>query len=459
MFAIPGISALIVFILARPQEAFPLLQRVPFLHIFTAMAILGWVIDIRLRRLQPIAAPTLPWVAAFMIWCIASSAVIIPDQLLRRTVEIFIIFALYGTLAHGIQRFRTFQVVVGVLVATCLFIALTCFQQGMAPKQCVGGEDQNGDIAGHPDGRECETNEDCRGPDAEPGLEYHCEHVGVIGTYTIEDRVRYRGELHDPNEVSLTICAGALSMLIGFALRKRRLGWTVFYMVGVGIVFWTVFLTQSRGGLVAAMLVPAIWLVRKYGPLSLLPAVAVALPVLMLGGRTGEAADMSTTLRYEAWATGLDMFHHSPIFGVGPRQFGEHFFLTAHNSYVLTLAELGIPGMFFFVCVLYLSIKCLLVGVRQLAKIPGTQAAQVWGMTLLASMAGIVFQINTLSFAYHSVLWIFFGLCGAWCSAVRHHLPEFRPKLNWKDLLIVAGMCLTYAFGILPLYLKAKGFL
>jgi hypothetical protein len=368
-----------------------------------------------------------------------------------------ILFALYGTIAHGIQRWRTFQLVAGVLVTTCMFITLVCFHEGLAQKQCIGGEDADGDIQGHPDGRECETNEECRGPDAEPGLEYQCEHVGLFGTYTIEDRVRYRGELHDPNEVSLTIAAGALSVLIGFMLRKRHPLWMLLLGGAVAIVFFTIFQTQSRGGLVAAMLVPAIYLLRRYGPLSLVPAAIVALPVLLLGGRSGEAADVSTQLRYEAWATGLDMFHHSPIFGVGPRQFGEHHFLTAHNSYVLTLAELGLPGMILFVCVLYLSLKCLIVGIRMLARVPGTNAAQVWGMTLIASMAGIVFQINTLSFAYHSVLWIFFGLCGAWCSAVRHHLPDFKVKLNWKDLAIVASFCVLYAFVILPIFLKAKG--
>ncbi len=68
LFALPGIGLLIIFILARPQEFFPLLQRVPFLHLFTAFAVIGYVIDIRLRRLQPIAANTLPWIVAFLLW-------------------------------------------------------------------------------------------------------------------------------------------------------------------------------------------------------------------------------------------------------------------------------------------------------------------------------------------------------------------------------------------------------
>jgi O-antigen ligase len=334
-----------------------------------------------------------------------------------------------------------------------------CFHQGLSPRQCIGGEEQEGAITGKADGRECETSEQCRGPDAEPGLEYRCEHVGMLGTFSVEDRVRYRGDLQDPNEVALTLCAGGLALLIGFALRKKQPLAKVAIAGGVALVLATVWLTQSRGGLVAAMLVPGVYLVRRYGVLVLIPAGAIALPLLLLGGRSGEAADLSTAMRYDAWATGLDMWHHSPLFGVGARQFSEHHFLTAHNSYVLSLAELGIVGLYLFVAIVYLCIKTLVVGIRQLALVPGTAAAQVWGMALLASMVGIAFQINTLSFLYHPVLWIFFGLVGAWYSAVRFHRPELEITLGPRDWVAIAVLVLGYSVVVLPLFLKWKGFL
>jgi hypothetical protein len=458
LFAIPGIAALIIFILARPQEFFPLLQRVPFLHLFTALAVLGWVIDVRLRRLQPIAAPTLPWVIGFFVWAIIGTAVLLPDQLVNRTLELVSLFALYGTIAHAVQRFRTFQLVAGVVAATTLFIALVCFHQGLADLQCVAGEESNADIIGKPDGRPCENNEQCRGPDAEPGFEYRCEHVGLFGTYSIEERVRYRGELHDPNEVALTISAGALSLLIAFAIRKRRAPSVFFYGLGAALVFYTVFMTQSRGGLVAGLLVPGIFIVRRYGPKSLIPAAMVAIPVLMLGGRSGESADQSTLERYDAWSTGLSMFRSNPVFGVGARQFAEHHYLTAHNTFVLAFAELGFPGFVLFMAVLYLSFKSLIVGLRQLRNVPGSDVATTWGLALLASMAGIVFQINTLSFAYHAVMWIFFALVGAWSSAIRYHLPTFRVRMTWRDFFIVIAICASFIGIVLPLFLRSKGF-
>jgi hypothetical protein len=458
VFAIPGIVALIVFILARPQEFILVLQRVPFLHLFTVLAVIGWIVDVRLRRLQPIAVPTLPWVIVFFAWAVVCTAVVAPEKLLGRGVALAISFCLYGVIAHGIQRFRTFQLVAGAIVATCLFITTICFHQGLAPKQCVAGElSTDGGIIGAPDGRRCEIAEQCLGPDSEPGKQYRCEHVGMADTFSIEERVRYRGELHDPNEVALTISAGALSFLIAFSLRRRSPLGLAFCVLGVLLVVATVLLTKSRGGLVSAMLVPGVYVVRRYGLWAVLPGVALAAAAVLLGGRSGHAADVSTELRYEAWATGLDLFKASPVFGVGSGQFVEHHFLTAHNSFVLMLGELGFIGLVLFSMVLYVSGKTLIVGLRELAHVPGSAVVQVWGMALLASLCGILFQINTLSFAYHSVLWMFLGLIGAWYSAIRHHAPAFRVPFGWLDVALVVGGCLTYALVILPMFLRYKG--
>ncbi len=457
MFAIPGICLLIIFILARPQEFLPLLQKVPFLHIGAALAAIGFVVDLRLHRLQAVATNTLPWVLAFLGWATLCTAMNVPEALPRQGMEMAILLILYGTLAHGVQRFRTFQFVVGVLAATCVFVAFVCFHQGFADKQCVGGQAVVGGVEGKPDGRACETHTQCLGPEAEPDLVYRCERVGLFDTYTIEGRVRYIGELHDPNEVALTVCAGGVGLLIGFALRRRRAASQIAMGFGVLLVIGTIVLTQSRGGLVAAMLVPGVYIVRRYGIAAIIPAAMLAIPVLLLTGRSGSNADMSTTLRYEAWAAGLDMFKHSPVFGVGARMFTDHHYLTAHNSYVLTLAELGIVGMFLFMALIYLCIKTLWVGLRVLKDIPGTAAAQVWGMALMSAMCGIAFQINTLSMAYHSVVWLFFGLVGAWYSSVRTHKPDLVIKIRLPDFIALLVIVVGYAFVVLPLWLKYKG--
>ena len=457
MFAIPGIAALIVFILVRPQEFLPLLQRVPLLHLFAVLALVGWVIDVRLRRTQPIATPLLPWAVAFLTWAIVSVAVIVPELLVPKLLELLILFTLYGTIAHGIQRFRTFQVVAGVMVATCAFVAFVCVHQGLTDTQCVGGEDVSGEGAGRPDGRPCDLPEQCQGPGADPGLEYRCEHVGLFDTHSIEGRVRYRGDLNDPNEVALVIAAGGISLLIAFLRRKRSATIRVFAVLAIAMCVTAVMMTQSRGGQLAMLLVAFVYLARMYGWWAFVPAALLATPLMLFGGRDDAAADASTQLRYEAWAAGLDMFHRNPLVGVGAGQFVDHHYLTAHNSFVLTLAEMGFPGLVLFVSMLFISMKSLVVGLRALANVPGAEVARVWGMALLGSFVGSLFSISTLSFAYKSVLWIMFALAGAWANCIRHHAPEFRVRITWLNFALIVAGCLVFATIGLPIFLKIKG--
>ncbi len=456
MFAIPGICALIFFILARPQEYFESLQRVPLLYVFCLAAVGGFVVDLRLRKLQPIATPTFKLACMFLVWCAICDRVDVPDQFISLAIELAILFVLYAGIAHSVQGFRAFQVVAAVVMTTCLGLAFVCAHQGMQPHGCVA-IDEGKPGEGQPDDRPCETAEVCYGHGAEPGAEYVCERIGLFRTFTVEDRVRYRGDLQDPNEMSLTIvCLGA-SLLIGFALRKRNAPWTIFAIAGVSLVTWTVIESQSRGGLVVLMIVAGVYFVRRFGVLGLVAGVALAAPIMMLGGRSGDKADESTQGRYEAWDAGLRMFKSHPLFGVGHRQFGDYFYLTAHNSYVLTLAELGMIGQLLFVSLIYLNFKMLWIGVRDLATVPGAEAARTWGVALFAALCAVVFQIFTLSFAYHPMLWIFFGFCGAWASAVRRHKPDFDVKLTLRDVVCIFIACVVFSFLVLPVYLKYKG--
>ena len=110
MFALPGICALIFLMLARPQEYFEVLQRLPLLYLFCGAALGGFAIDLRLRRLQPLVAPTLPWVIAFLLWIVICDAKA-GTSLVPHLIEVGIIMTLYVTVAHGVQRFRAFHVV------------------------------------------------------------------------------------------------------------------------------------------------------------------------------------------------------------------------------------------------------------------------------------------------------------------------------------------------------------
>lgn len=447
---------LVIFLLARPQEFIPLLTRVPLLYLLCGAALSGYVLDLKLRRLQPVAPPPLAWAMGFLGWALLCTAIVSPATLVARTIDTAILAVVFIVLAQSVQRLRTLQLVAAALIVTATFLSFVCFHQGISDNQCVA-LDPGDPEQGTPDDRPCENHAQCNNGDGEAGIEYRCERVGLFGTFAVQNRVRYRGELHDPNEVALTICAFGFSFLLAFMLRYRNPLWRVAGTVLCGLIVVTVFFTQSRGGLIVMMVVPGTYLVKRYGAKMIVIGGALAMPVLMLGGRSGSSADESTMLRYEAWAAGLDMFKMSPLFGVGQRNYSNYHFLTAHNSYVLTLAELGFVGMVLFVALLTITVKTLVSGLRELEAVPEAATARAWGMALLASMIGLLFQIHTLSFAYHSVTWILLGVAAAWASAVGHHRPHWRVRLTGRDLGFIIVGCAVYATILLPIFLRYKG--
>jgi O-antigen ligase len=64
------------------------------------------------------------------------------------------------------------------------------------------------------------------------------------------------------------------------------------------------------------------------------------------------------------------MWREKPVMGVGGGQFTEHYYLTAHNSLLLALAELGPIGLLLWSAAIYYTIKVTLQAQRHYAGRP-----------------------------------------------------------------------------------------
>jgi len=164
----------------------------------------------------------------------------------------------------------------------------------------------------------------------------------VIGHLT---RIRGAGFLSDPNDLAqILLIALPLAFI---AWRRGRVVANFFVvLVPAALLLWTTYLTHSRGGLIALAAVVLMAARKKLGTTaSMVLAAVFILGMFALdftGGRGISAADGAD--RLEAWANGLVMFKSAPLFGVGFNGFTEFNDITAHNSFVLCLAELGILG-------------------------------------------------------------------------------------------------------------------
>jgi putative inorganic carbon (hco3(-)) transporter len=197
--------------------------------------------------------------------------------------------------------------------------------------------------------------------------------VGWTGAEMIDDRITYLGFLNDPNDLSMAfLMVLPLALYVGRVGRFWVLRWSAY--ASMGVILYGVFLCNSRGSLlgIAAMLFA--YAVRRFGLLrSVIVAPMLLVPLLLLApSRIGEmsADEESAAGRWDAWFEGFEMLRSRPLFGVGKGLFTDHNGLTAHNSFVLSFAETGLVGYFFWFSILILSAWML---VRLMAPIePGT---------------------------------------------------------------------------------------
>jgi putative inorganic carbon (hco3(-)) transporter len=281
--------------------------------------------------------------------------------------------------------------------------------------------------------------------------------VGWTGAEMIEERITYLGFLNDPNDLSM-----AFLMVLPLALYVAQVGSFLLLRLAayasMGVILYGVFLCNSRGSLlgIAAMLFA--YAVRRFGWLrSVIVAPMLLVPLLLLApSRIGEMAadEESAAGRWDAWFEGFEMLRSRPLFGVGKGLFTDHNGLTAHNSFVLSFAETGLVGYFFWFSILVLSVLML---VRLMAAIePGSlpvgnyvapeASAVPWQPDAAPGLANHLNQSVTAARESESTPETAPELPLSTAAEVDSNVltTAVEEKLKWEDMQIAARM-LTYS--------------
>ncbi|WP_456406393.1 O-antigen ligase family protein [Thiolapillus sp.] len=180
------------------------------------------------------------------------------------------------------------------------------------------------------------------------GIQQKLTGVGWTGEVPILGRMRYIGLFNDPNDVGLSLVT-ALPMAMHLLRISRHTMMKLLLLICIGTILWGIKLTDSRGTILALGAILGVYSWRRFGIFRTIIAGMFTLPVLLLLSTrldTIDPGEESAHGRVEAWYEGLQMLRENPVFGVGFGLFGDHNPLTAHNSYILVMAELGIPGYF-----------------------------------------------------------------------------------------------------------------
>jgi len=462
------VGVLCALVIIKPQEFLAALAGLPLVYVAFGAVILAAAIDVLHGRLRPALAPQTPLVIAFFAWGLIVTAVKHPDGIGDQALALLILFGLYVAVGIGCGSRRGLTVFACTYVACAALATTVAIAQGFAPWGCFLGASEDWEGKGELayDGRPCESNLDCRLDAPDPAGNYRCEHIGPLGTSSIGGRVRYRGSLADPNELSLMI---SLSLPLAFALFTspsrlvaprapgRRLvrlppllGDRLIARVvaaaralpaaalcgAVGIV---VVLSRSRSGLVAFLFVLGIAFIRRAGALGVLLAAIAAPPMMLLGGRSGEEATESSDERAALLREAFEFIRETRGFGLGLGRFTDEssIGLTAHNAYVLAASEAGIVGLILFGLAVYLSLKVPLV--IWFGDYTVSKATTRTATALAVALGGVSVGIFFLSWTYKDILYLLLGASAALYAAARAEDPRLEVRLSLKEALSVTG--------------------
>src|SRR5690606_5734466 len=182
--------------------------------------------------------------------------------------------------------------------------------------------------------------------------------------------------------------------------------------VPCALLVYASYLTHSRGAILGLGVIMLFGLMRKLGGVRagiLLALFGVAVAVLGFpGGRRFSSGEGPAGGRIAARSEGPVMLGAHPLFGVGFGNFTEHFSCTAHSSFVLCFAALGLFGYFFWVGMSVLSLKEM----GQAAELsPVDSPERRWAVLLCLSLLGFLTCALFLSRTFQPTLYVLLGLC------------------------------------------------
>ncbi|THE08434.1 hypothetical protein E1I21_02990 [Microbacterium oleivorans] len=210
---------------------------------------------------------------------------------------------------------------------------------------------------------------------------------------------RFNGTLGHPNDLGKVVI---LVLVVALPLHATRQGVTFSrqLLVTLGSGFLVLFATGGRAVTVGAAVMVLFWVLLQPGLPQARTHKARALVAALVGGG---AIAIALAGRFEEDPTGgargvlselaTQQIALRPLWGTGPNQYvevvGAFDALTAsgvpvHNSFLLAVAELGIPGA------VLLSLPFVVVILKALFSIRSTTERGVWGRVIVAACPALI---------------------------------------------------------------------
>ncbi len=165
------------------------------------------------------------------------------------------------------------------------------------------------------------------------------------------------GTFEDPNDLCTALIVAIPLFYVLFKTSSNPLQ-QIFALAGGGISAYGAFATNSRGGIVAIFGMLAAYIIARTKGFKRYLTIVIAVSSVTVLAPSRFSGGMMGKDRAVLWGNGIAMFKSNPLFGVGYKNFADNSeeHLVCHNTYIHTLAELGLAGYLPMFMIFYLTV-------------------------------------------------------------------------------------------------------
>jgi putative inorganic carbon (HCO3(-)) transporter len=263
-------------------------------------------------------------------------------------------------------------------------------------------------------------------------------------------RIRGPGLLNDPNDFAQ--CLLTALPFLGLAWRSgRKLRNTLLVILPASFILYGIYLTRSRGAVIGFGVILLALFANRFGKTRSAIASAAIVALMLAPVAALRGTSVTDSSRLIEWGSGIAMLKSSPLFGVGFGSFLANSELTAHNSFVLCFAELGLVGYFFWLGLIVYNITDLNAAIRTLGTGEENEEWLRYARVLRSSLFAFLATAWFLSRTYTVTLYMILGMVVAFIQILKNeqtHESDNPAQSRWKltAAFEMASVAVVYAF-------------
>lgn len=206
------------------------------------------------------------------------------------------------------------------------------------------------------------------------------------------------------------------------------------------VLLLAIYYTGSRGGFLTTIGVASLFIALKYrfSKAKMLMIIGIIMLIFILAPSyltTMNDQSGSSRHRVDMWAEGIEMVQQNPVFGIGKGNYLKYTgALYAHNSTIEIMGETGLPGLFIWFGLIYMSIKCVMRYTKESVDEHSKLYANALGLSLIGYYMSSMFV--TLEYETHYFL---IGICSGLGQQLKNGLG-----ITSKDIYIIMSLTIGW---------------